>query len=281
MPIVRYARYREYESQRIVANDSMMGLLAGAKLAAHTLTLTEGSPHRLPEIFPNVPHIERFNLQVVAAKYILDNAEDYLGTLAIPYALAIHEDLVMGMLQMANSIGLISNTALGKLTAATMHEALQNLGGGNLTPESLEIFHLVRLSRNAQIHSGGIAGQALVSAVATTSSAALGVWATITKQPFPAYKLGDRVSLGLQDLIGVLAITKRLAEEANAMMQSIYPRPGWADMVVEEWVPTRKPGQNRDQLIRTVRGFARGHYEALKFTEAEITAAMQRAKTIP
>src|SRR5690349_14372621 len=122
MALVRYKRYREYESQRIVANDSMMGLLAGAKLAAHTLKLTEGSPHRLKEIFPNVPHIERFNLQVVAAKHILDNAEDYLGTLAIPYALAIHEDLVMGMLQLANSAGLLSNTALGAVNSSTMHE---------------------------------------------------------------------------------------------------------------------------------------------------------------
>lgn len=281
MPVVRYARYREYESQRIVANDSMMGLLAGAKLAAHTLTLTEGSPHRLPEIFPNVAHIGRFNLQVVAAKYILDNAEDYLGTLAIPYALAIHEDLVMGMLQLANSVGKISKTALGNLNSSTMHEALEKLSGSKFTPESLEIFHLVRLSRNAQIHSGSVAGSQLVTRVSTTSAAALGVWATITKQPFPAYKLGDRVTLGLQDLIGVLAITKRLAEEANVFIQSIYPRPGWADMVVEEWVPTRKPGLNPSQLIRKARGVARRHFAALNLTEAEVTAAMQRAKIVP
>jgi hypothetical protein len=279
--LVRYLRYREYEEQRVIANDSMMGLLAGAKLAAHTLTLTEGSPHLLPQIFPNVPHIARFNLTVVSAKYILDHAEDYLGTLAIPYALAIHEDLVMGMLQLANSVGLLSNNALGNIKSVTMHEELEKLAGGSFTPDTLEVFHLVRLARNAQIHSGGIAGTSLVNRVAAAGPSVLALWVRITKQPFPTYAIGDRVALGLQDLIGVLAITKRLAEEANVFMQQIYPRAGWADMVVEEWLPDRKPGLNPSQLVRKALGVARRHYNPLGLTDPEMTAAMQRAGVIP
>ncbi len=280
MALVRYLRYREYEAQRTIANNSMMGLLAGAKLAAHTLTLTEGSKHRLQEIFPNVPHIERFNLQVVAAKYILDNAEDYLGTLAIPYALAIHEDLVMGMLQLANQASLLSNTTLGQIRSNTMHEEFERLSGTGFTPESLELFHLVRLARNAQIHSGGIASTSLVNRVAATSTTALSLWEKITKQPFPPYAVGDRVELGLQDLIGTLAITKRLAEEANQFLQSVYPRSDWTNMVVDEWLPERKPG-NANQLVRQAQGVARRHYGALGFTNAEMTTALQRAGVIP
>lgn len=280
MALVKYARYREYEAQRIIANDSMMGLLAGAKLAAHTLTLTEGSKARLAEIFPNVDHIERFNLQVAAAKYILDHAENYLGTLAIPYALAIHEDLVMGMLQIANSIGLLSNSALGQMKSNLMHEELERLSGGNFTTETLELFHLVRLSRNAQIHAGGVAGSPLVNQVARTSVKAFSLWKDITHEEFPRYVIGDRVELGLQDLIGVLAITKRLAEEANQFIQKILARTDWADMVVTEWLAERKPG-NANQLVRQARGVARRHYGPLALSHDEIADAIKRAGIIP
>ena len=56
MPLVKYAEYRRYIEQRKDANNAMMALLAGSKLAMHTLSLTAGSERRLSEIFPRVPH---------------------------------------------------------------------------------------------------------------------------------------------------------------------------------------------------------------------------------
>jgi len=40
---VEFPLFRRYESSRQEANNAMMALLAGSKLAAHTLQLTTGS----------------------------------------------------------------------------------------------------------------------------------------------------------------------------------------------------------------------------------------------
>ncbi len=59
MKIARFGAYRQYEETRIATSNAVMRLLAGAGMAAHMLQLTEGSDRLLPEIFPNVAHIER------------------------------------------------------------------------------------------------------------------------------------------------------------------------------------------------------------------------------
>jgi hypothetical protein len=41
--IVKFAGYRQYEKVRIEASNAIMGLLAGAQIAAHMLQLTWGS----------------------------------------------------------------------------------------------------------------------------------------------------------------------------------------------------------------------------------------------
>jgi hypothetical protein len=69
--IVQFANYRQYELARIEASNAVMGLLAGARMAAHMLQLTEGSDRLLPEIFPQIQHIGRLNLTTEAARDIL------------------------------------------------------------------------------------------------------------------------------------------------------------------------------------------------------------------
>ena len=61
-----------------------MALLAGSHLANHTLNLTQGSDRPLSEIFPRVPHIERFNLKTETASALLADAEAHLSAMAIP-----------------------------------------------------------------------------------------------------------------------------------------------------------------------------------------------------
>ena len=90
--VVRFADYRQYEQVRTEASNAVMGLLAGARMAEHMLQLTEGSDRLLPEMFPQIPHIGRLNLKTGAARGILAAGDTHLGAMAVPYALAIHED---------------------------------------------------------------------------------------------------------------------------------------------------------------------------------------------
>ena len=96
MKEVRFADYRRYEAHRVEASNAMMALLAGAGMASHLLQLTHGSRHLLPEVFPQVPHIGRFNLRTEVARQILDAADTHLGAMSIPYALALHDDSCAG-----------------------------------------------------------------------------------------------------------------------------------------------------------------------------------------
>lgn len=94
-PAVHFSIYRQYTKARQSANNAMVSFLAGSALASHTLQLTTGSNRLLPEIFPAVPHITRFNLRPDAAADVLGAAGPHLATVTIPYALAIHEDALV------------------------------------------------------------------------------------------------------------------------------------------------------------------------------------------
>lgn len=253
-----------------------MGLLAGSKLASQMLSLTAGSTLVLSQIFPGVDHIERFNLRTDRAREVLDDAENLLGILAVPQVIALHEDLLKGMLALLADDGSASRALADDAKAATVHERLELATATTFTVESVELFHLVRVARNTHIHSEGRADRTLVNRIDGTSPAALAVWDRITGNPFPAYAEGDPVALGLSELIGILAVVKRLAEEANVALQSALSRDAWADIVVDDWVPVVRPG-NPEQKLRQVVGLARRDYAPIGLTEPEIVAAMRRA----
>lgn len=277
MATVRYEQWRDHERQRVQTNDTVMGLLAGSKLAAQTLGLTAGSSLTLSDIFPRVEHIQRFNLRADRAREVLDDAEDLLGILAVPQILALHEDLLRGMGELLVLEGRMPASVASGLKAANVHESIEaSISPARFTRESVELFHLTRVARNTYIHSGGRANATLLTRSAGLSSAAHTLWRDITNESVPTYALGDTVRLGLTELIAALAVTKRLAEEANVMLQSAVARPRWADMLVAEWLPARKPG-NRSQWIRKLRGLGRMNYAPLGLSDGDLDAALIRA----
>jgi hypothetical protein len=83
----------------------MMALLAGSRLAAHTLQLTAGSLRLLPEMFPAVPDIRMFNLRTEVARELLLDADSHLGAVAVPYALAVHEDFMISVIEVLKAEG--------------------------------------------------------------------------------------------------------------------------------------------------------------------------------
>lgn len=275
MPEIKYKQYRDYLQQRISTNDTMMGLLAGSKLASQTLTLTAGSSLRLKDIFPKVPHIARFNLTTEKAQSVLSNAEHLLGVLAVPQIMALHEDLMTGMLGLLEQNVPGSTRPNERITAANLHNKFEVATGTTFTPESFELFDLIRMARNEHIHNGGVVRQAFASAIAACAPTTLQIWEGITGEHFPSYKAADRVELGLPELIGTLALTKRLASEANEGLQRILAPSIWADLAAVDWKSSWVPGNDRQQA-RRIQGLARKYYSAVNISTSELTAAMQR-----
>ncbi|RZU14146.1 hypothetical protein EV645_5010 [Kribbella rubisoli] len=272
--IVQLAAYRAFEVQRQEASNAMMGLLAGAQLASHLLQLTEGSDTLLPEVFPRVPHIRRFNLRTEAARSILQSADTHLGAMSVPYALALHEDFLKTCVGLLIRDGRAPSSA-GSAVLAQLHDGIETATGQTFDADSIIQIDTIRLMRNATIHSGGRAHQALVDKVARWTPTAEAGWVRIAKKSLATIAVGDRVEFGHPELILTLAVTKSLGRQANVILRDSLSRTLWARLVIED-VLAEEPGNlNRHQLERKVAGKARRHYASLKLTDYELTAAMR------
>jgi hypothetical protein len=277
MTIIQFPEYRQYEAIRVEINNAMMGLLAGAQLAVHLLKLTEGSDQLLPRIFPGVPHIGRFNIQSSAARQILTEADVHLGAMAVPYALALHEDYARTCVAFLERATLATRAEAENLTPATIHEFIRDKTQQTLPAASLEQFHTLRLMRNALIHRGGRASRSLIEQVNTWSLDTEAGWKNITGRTLRGIKEGEVLQLGHGELILTLAVTKNLARRLNEILQAALQKSLWADVLIEDLM-NYGPGLPRDphNQMRKAKGYARYFYAALGLSEHEIKDAITR-----
>jgi hypothetical protein len=277
MKEVRFAEYRRYEARRVEASNAMMALLAGAGMASHLLQLTHGSRHLLPEVFPQVPHIGRFNLRTEVARQILDAADTHLGAMSIPYALALHDDFLRGciaLLAIAGKCTAKEVTAAGSL--AGKHPLIEHCTGGSFSADSLGQLTTIRLMRNCMIHSGGRADQTLLNDVVGWTPGIEAGWAKLTGNNPRELALGDELAFGHGEMILVLAVTKVLAREANQLLQPTLPRDQWADMLIDDLVEADPHVLRAPDFLRRARGLAKFHYGRLKLTDTEFGDARDR-----
>jgi len=275
--VVRFVQYRLYDGKRIEASNAMMALLAGAQLASHLLKLTEGSDKLLTDVFPRVPHIERFNLTTEAAQGILIDADTHLGAMSVPYSLALHEDYLKTCLDLLGRGGCCTTrqAETAKAQRASQHAGIETATGGKFHPDGLAQVDTLRLMRNCIIHDGGRADGGLVKAVTAWTPSTEAAWVKLTKRTLRHLQVGDRVQFGHGELLLSLAVTKSLAREANLLLQTALPRPLWAQLVLED-IRLTEPQFKGDsvQVLRKARGLARFHYRPLKLTDSELSAAI-------
>ncbi|WP_141858158.1 hypothetical protein [Kribbella jejuensis] len=270
---MQFAEYRAFEVQRQEASNAMMGLLAGAQLASHLLQLTAGSDTLLPEVFPRVPHIRRFNLRTEAALSILQSADTHLGAMSVPYALALHEDFLKTCVGLLIRDGKAPSNAANAVLAQ-LHDVIETATCKTFDPDSIIQIDTLRLMRNATIHSGGRAHQPLVDRVALWTPTAEKGWMRIAKKSLAGIAVGDRVEFGHAELILTLAVTKSLGRQTNVILRDSLSRSLWANLVIED-VLAEEPGiLNRHQLERKAAGKARRYYAGLGLTDSELSAAM-------
>jgi hypothetical protein len=276
--IVHFPEYRAYDQERVRASDAMMALLAGSRLAENTLRLTDGSTRLLPEIFPGVPHIRRMNLTTANARSLLSQAEQHLGAMAVPYALAIHEDFVKTCFALLLRDGQITPAEIRSADASSMHRLFEQKVSKQLPGDSIEQYHLIRRMRNAVIHAGGKPKQGLVTAANSLSSRALAQWVKVTgESPATRVKLGVPVTFSHGELVLSLAVTKRISQEMNFALRDSLSRDTWADVALEDFIAEHPQLVHIAQRKRKLTGFLRSYYQALNLSEAEAAAAMQRA----
>lgn len=278
MPEVKFPAYRDYEAARIVVNDAMNALLVGSRLGAHLLTTVGQSNELLSTKFPAIEHIGRFDVRVPTAHDMLSGADHHFAAVAIPYTMSAHEDFITGCLARlrAEGVSVVSGgqfLAAHKVNASNMHGALLESTGGAVAARDLEIFQIVRLVRNCIVHRGGRISSALQSEVAGLGASAVTDWKEVTGEEPGDLLAHDPVRLSAGHAFMAFAVTKRLGRAANDAMQSGYPRPAWAKLVVDDFAEGARQPRNSDQWRRALLGFAARQYGSIGLLAAELETA--------
>ena len=271
MPEVKFARYRQYLDQRQLVNSAVMALLAGSHLANHTLQLTRGSDRPLREIFPRVPHIDRFNLKTDMASRLLADAEEHLSAMAIPYILTIFEALFGTFEDMLVASGTPPNRRRKTTSPVWIVKDHWDQVGEKRDKPSWLVLTLLTHLRHDIIHRAAAAGADTVIARQALTPDAESLWERMAGEPAPSFQVGERHKLDHADMIVCLAVTKFLASEGNTIMQKLYPRALWLRDFVSDAATTQGFGDgNPSQRARRLRTFARRYYDPMRFTLAEV-----------
>ena len=276
--VVQFPIYREYEENRQDANNAIVALLAGSTLAVHTLQLTEGSTRLLPEIFPAVPHISRFNLRPDAASGVLKNAGSHLAVVTVPYALAIYEDFVMKCIRwLKNDVGLSTGPASkSKAKSANMHDKVADLVAGSFEAHeevAEEVFHIFRLMRNCHIHKGGVASRELRKQIKGMSAPARSRWFDLTRRKTTDIVLSGRAEYSLFDVFSIFAITKELSRAVNRILKDNLTEEQWAKICVQDYASETSRPPRSDVWGRGLVGYANHQYGSAGLSSDALFAA--------
>jgi hypothetical protein len=273
VPEVGIPAYRNYIAARQDANNAMMALLAGSRLAAHTLQLTQGSQRLLPEIFPAVDHIRRFNLQTDRARQLLVDADSHLGAVAVPYALAVHEDFMLQVLNLIKQHGIQLRNDRKAAKAWNMHEIFSRSTGHVFSKQLLSQFHLLRLMRNSQIHTGGQPSPELIKKARSLSAAENTAWERLTGRSATTMVDAAKLTFTSGDIFSAFAVTKRLGRDVNAALQTALAVATWCQIVVEDYAAVASHLPNSDQWLRGLEGYARQFYSPLGLSAPDLEGA--------
>jgi hypothetical protein len=276
MPELLYPLYREYTQNRVIVNNAMMAMLAGSRLASHTLQLTAGSDRTLAELFPAVEHIGRFNLRSDLARNLLANADYHLASVAIPYALSAHEDYVMGSIDMLRNEGVTILTGGKQIRAWNMHPVLFASAGVSAPTDSLEVFDLLREMRNCTTHEGGRPSVRLTNHMNVMGSLARDEWERLTGRPVGDVVRDGKVALLAEDVFAAFAITKTLGRDVNKALATAVPASAWARVAVDDFVDSTTKTKNSSSWRRSLLGFVRQNYALASISEPQLELAARQ-----
>lgn len=269
-----YRQYRDYVASRIEVNDAMIALLAGSRLAAHTLQLTVGSTATLGQLFPAVEHMGRFNLRSDSARQLLNNADRHVASVAIPYALATHEGFVIEALRFLQDEGRTLVDHGKEVRAWNMHEVLFDTCSYAAPIDRLQAFHVLREARNCIIHAAGAVQQRLIERIAEMGPEARAGWERLNPNACPEdLVLDGRLALTTEHVVSAFAVTKRLGRDVNAALAQELESATWARVAVEDFAIETTKTRNSSSWRRSVLGYVRQHYAQAAVTEDEVERA--------
>jgi len=288
---IQYLEYREYIASQESVNKAMIALLAATRLTANALQTTASSMMPLSVIYPQVEHIERFNLRTDVARDLLLTSDEHLTSAAVTYALATHEEFVQGSIALLGRIGMALRYKGKPLTAKQvrpfdMHEVLFESTGQAPPHAWLQCFALIREMRNCVVHSGKLASPWLEKALRDMSADAVSEWKRLTRRPPQTLIDRGRIVPIPEHVFAAFAITKRLGREINWSFARTISAKDWSSIAVRDYaecVRRKADSDGRETRLRNssswrrgLIGYARQYYGSLGLNESDLIAAAQR-----
>ena len=276
-PKLRFLAYRRFDAARQEANNAMVALLIGTRLAAHSLELHRGSNVLLPEIYPAVTGIDLLNRTVDDTQDLLTEAEQHLAYMAIPFVQSVFEDLVTGAISLlqADGAGKVEGNAQSLQVRLTYVATTTSVA---YEPLDMELIDFLRVLRNHIIHRGATLDSDLRDNWTSLSNEARGEWEKLAKQPFDLVGTGGRIAAGSGELVASLAVSSRMARQLAAQLATHLSSTTWAAAAIDDFAPTHPGGlRARPTLEREVQGFVRFNYSGASLSRSEVTTALAAA----
>jgi hypothetical protein len=232
----------------------------------------------LPQVFEGVTDLARLNLRVRDAALVVDNAEQSLVFMAIPYVLSVHHAYGVDCLRMVEGDDTeeAGESEGGLVELSSLHNRFMEAVGVNLPADLVGLFDLLRAVRNRITHYAGVRGSYLNNKWRTLPLSARDGWQNVAGRAFPTGPTTEELALGMGELIASLMVVTRLGREMNSAVAMSIPRHRWAGIAAEDFRaanPTRF-GQHAIRL-RRFRGFTHEYYGSLEFSDEELSSALQ------
>lgn len=272
--IINFPAYRQFRQAHIQANSAMLALLIGNRLGEGLLAspeINEGT--RLPEIFNKVHDIRRLNLTAKKATIVLTEAESHLAYMAIPYVLSIHGSYMVDAARMLDEDGhtpknRMARRDFSKMTIEQVHEYIEECSDRHLDATYLALFHIIRRMRNRIIHKAGTPGSHID--YQNLSTQAKDEWTRIAKRPLSLALEHDRINFKSNEIIAVLAVSQRLAQDVNDLLAQTISREYWASLLVRDYLENYP---SRLHPLSHLSGYARYFYRPLGLKNNELEEA--------
>jgi len=252
-----------------------MALLFGAHFSASSLDLAKGSNVILARIYPNVPHIDRFNLRPDVARKRLLDAESHLARIAIPYALSVHEDYLAQVKSELESASVPIAMNGRRWNAENMHAILFETLHVSSTIDISE-FELLRRIRNSIIHQAGAVDDYVRAGLNQLTSTASAHWSKVVQRPADDAIREAQVSVGTGEIMLAFSVVRHLSGLVHEAMlaATTVPRTTWISECVDTFRSEHGDLIHGGYLLRRrLTNWAATNYDDFNFSWAELRSA--------
>ncbi len=280
--VVRYPAYREFNRWRIDANDYGQALAIGVRIArSHITRAREANPKQtLPEAFPDIAGVQRLRVKLSTASEIMLESERFLAYMAIPFYVAVYDELLLQTLRLLINERVVSYRDTSRVGLTDLRTTFRDEVGVQLSEPYSALFDWLQYLRNRIIHRGARVSSALASEWQHLDGTTKAIWTRAAKRS-PVLDPGERADLGDGEVRATLAVTYRLAVGMNEELARLVHRNVWLRVAARDFLETypRITELSRDRLVPKLLAHARIYYRPLELPDRHLVEAFDKLRT--